>query len=148
MTRVRPVAIDYEGQPPNAKIIPSNNEGQGNWFENWLHKEGCQGYLLIDLRIKEGRRKLINCNDFREAWEKKVSVHSAQTIGCCKIYDIMHILTKNKTKHGVYTSSIEMMHQLISIIQVMTASCINHFTAQLSNDALRVGNFLSAGMCM
>ena len=58
----------------------------------------------------------------------------------------MHILAKNETKHGISTSLLEIVHQLIAVIQVMTANCINHFTAQLIHDTLRVDNFLSAGM--
>ena len=38
------------------------------------------------------------------------------------------------------------MHQIIAGVQLMTESCINHYTARLIYNTLKINNFVEAGV--
>lgn len=145
---LRPLARDYDDSSnplPVATIAPSDEACSDDWYQKWLD-EGGEDYLLNDLRTEEGRREVIQYNNFTDEWDNDEEMASDDTTVDQKIAWIVKLIAKKKMSANIYHSPIEMMHRQIAVTHVMTASTVDHYTAGLVPNSLTVKNFVSTGI--
>ena len=82
---------------------------------------------------------VVEFNKFESEW---ATSHGNENKSSEQYHLLMKLLSENKMKDNIYFSLIEMMNRALAIVQLLTNSKPDHFTAQMEEGTLDMRTFI------